>query len=141
VEENGKQPTAISSGCITAFGVVVGLIWSVLAVGFFVWIYGANEVVVRDKYFELAAQVIPVLLLAAALERHYFDVGNRSDSLTKVYNIIVLIWLVAGEAAAMVVVMNGTVTAVAFGLTTNALCIAAMLVILLAVGGPWTPRR
>jgi hypothetical protein len=141
MSDEEKQLGPATTGCLTGFGAVVGLLWSLGAVGFLVWLYGVNDLVVQPKYFEVAAQVIPVLLLAAALERHYFDVGNRSDPLTKALNVIVLLWLVAGEAAAMIVVMVGEVTALAFGLTTNALLIAATLLVMLALGGPWTPRR
>jgi len=43
----------------------------------------------------------------------------------KAYNVVTLLWVVAGEAAAMVVLLDGKVTSLAFGLTTNALFVAA----------------
>jgi hypothetical protein len=122
-----------------ARGAVLGVVGSLVAVVVWRWLYVDFEPVVRLNYFVVSAQVIPVLVLGAALERQYFDVGRRKSRVERGYRVVTLLWLMAGEAAAMAVLLEGRVTALAFALTTNALVIVAMLVIIMAVG-PWAAK-
>jgi len=90
----------------------------------------------REEFFRSAAEVIPVLVLALALEGRHFDWSASRLPIVRAVNIMALLSLVAGEVAAFAVLSNGRVTRLESGLTTAALLSAAGMLVIMAVAGP-----
>ena len=112
------------------FGVVVPL------VPVAIWSYGVSGENARLVYFEAAAQVIPVLVLALALQTKHFNwSATKLPTGIKLAGALQLLWLAAGEAAALAVVADGHASSIAFGLTTAALINAGVVLVLYAVSG------
>lgn len=119
-----KQPVQKRKTRLTrrqwALGVAAGVLVPLVGVASWVWIYSLG-LSVRLVYFEASVQVIPVIVIAAALQVGHFNVRGSGSVREKALNAMTLLWCVAGEAAAMVVLLRGHATALAFGLATNAL--------------------
>lgn len=116
-----------------AWGLVLGLVMPIVTA--VLWVYAYNGAGVQLKYFEASTQVIPVLVLALALEGRIFDWASVAPPVLKMASVMNLLWLAVGEGAALYVLADGYSTDVAFALTTLALMTAAVMLLVIAVGG------
>jgi len=131
-------PTAGSTRYQWVWAAILGL---VIPVGTtLMWTYGQDGADAESNYFEAAAQVIPILVVAAALEGRLFDWSSLLPEGFKVANVLNLCWMAAGEAAALVALAEGHATDVTFGLTSAALVNGGVTLGLIAVLGSLQAR-
>jgi hypothetical protein len=118
-----------------ALGLFLGVAVPIVTIILYSIVYGYAHVSPRVTYFEVSAQVMPVLVLAAALEGRQFDWANRSPLSLRIYNVAALLWMSTGEYAALVITADGKSTPLAFALTTSALFTAGVSLVGIAVTG------
>ncbi len=76
---------------------------------------------VRDSFFELAAQVIPVLLLTLLVERRTSVVSGHQNERQRGAAVIAVLALGVGEGCALAATANEAVDAYVFGIVSGAL--------------------
>jgi hypothetical protein len=127
LDQPTKQPKGLSAGQTLALSwvIYIGLLISGA-------IQGTNLVTDED-FYDIAAQVIPVLLLAGAVEIGAFRTPSSVSQVTRLTRTSVLTWAIAGETMALAVVggaADSDLTALA---TIWGLIVSAMIVLINAV--------
>ena len=94
-----------------------------------------TESVVRGtQFYEVAAQIIPILLLAAAIDKPAFR-GNEGTSFVQAAIGTILTMIVVGEIAALSVIAGAANTFETSSLTIFGLAAAGIVVLALAITG------
>ena len=109
-----------------AWGIPLGLIVPTAAM---LWLVDASVADHVDlRFFEAAAQVLPVLLLTVALEGRVLRASHLPPFLRTHYAVFLLI-MAAGEAASLQALATGRASAIAFGLAGASLVVALQTMI------------
>ena len=113
-----------------AFGLLVGLVFPVMWVVLQAISY--PDARVKVEFYNVAAQVIPVLVLAVALEGRILQAPSKVAPLDALL-VGSFVWVIAGEVAALVGVAQGSASSFLFGVTTAALYSGTTMLVMVAI--------
>ena len=107
-----------------------------------IWSFGAItvQVHVRNDFYDIVAQILPVLLLVGAVNGGYFRALNAKESFDRFFLRGFWVGGVVGELAALVVVARGHDSILLRGCVIYGLLLCGIIATVYALEGPAQPH-